>query len=115
LLVVDDDPTFRRLARRLLGAYGLGVAGEAGSVAEALAIAESVRPSGALVDVELPDGNGFELAAQLRALPWQPRVIITSAQSDGGFDRRAERAGAQAFVLKDDLPRAPLTTWFADG
>jgi DNA-binding NarL/FixJ family response regulator len=114
LLVVDDDPTFRRLARRLLGAYGLEVVGEVGTVAEALPMAESTRPTGALVDVELPDGNGFELAAQLVLLPWRPQVIITSAQADSGFSKRAEQAGAAAFVLKDDLPTAPLTAWFSD-
>jgi DNA-binding NarL/FixJ family response regulator len=114
LLVVDDDPTFRRLARRLLGAHGLEVAGEVGTVAEALPMAESVRPTGALVDVELPDGNGFELAAMLAQLPWRPQVIITSAQADSGFGKRAEQVGAAAFVLKDDLPTAPLTTWFSD-
>jgi DNA-binding NarL/FixJ family response regulator len=114
LLVVDDDPTFRRLARRLLGAYGLEVAGEAGTVAEALPIADRLRPTGALVDVELPDGNGFELAAKLALLPWRPRIIITSAQADSGFAKRAEQVGAAAFVLKDDLPTAPLITWFSD-
>jgi DNA-binding NarL/FixJ family response regulator len=114
LLVVDDDPTFRRLARRLLKVVGLDVAAEAATVAEALSTATSIQPTSALVDVELPDGNGFDLAAQLTALPWRPRVVVTSARSDDGYAARAERAGAEAFVLKADLARAPLTSWLSD-
>jgi CheY-like chemotaxis protein len=113
ILLVDDDPTFRRLARRLLASFGLEVVAEAGTVAEALAAAERVQPSAALVDVQLPDGDGFDLAAQLTAMPWRPRVVMASAQSSGGFDQQARRAGAEAFVLKADLPRAALTVWLS--
>ena len=70
VLVVDDDATFRRLARRLLAADGLVVVAEADSVAAALSMAEETKPA-ALVDVELPDGDGFELAGRLTALPWR--------------------------------------------
>jgi CheY-like chemotaxis protein len=110
---VDDDPTFRRLARLLLANLGFVVVAEAGSVADALSTARRVRPSGALVDVELPDGDGFELAGQLSAMPWSPRIVVTSVQSGGDFSTEARRVGAEAFVLKADLARAPLTTWLA--
>lgn len=113
ILVVDDDPTFRRLARLLLANLGFVVVAEAGSVADALSTARKVRPSGALVDVELPDGDGFELAGQLSAMPWSPRIVVTSVQSGGDFTTEARRVGAEAFVLKADLARAPLTTWLA--
>jgi two-component system nitrate/nitrite response regulator NarL len=66
--VVDDDPEFRELAGRLLAASGLTVVGEAGSVAAALAAAERLKPSAALVDVELPDGDGVTLARELAAV-----------------------------------------------
>jgi CheY-like chemotaxis protein len=113
VLVVDDDPTFRGLARRLLAANGLAVVAEAGSVAEALSSAMEARPDAALVDVELPDGDGFELAGRLTTLPWRPRVVVTSVQSNDRFSGEARRRGAEAFVLKADLPRAPLATLFA--
>lgn len=113
VLVIDDDPTFRRLARRLLAANGLDVVAEAGSVADGLSTAMRAKPDAALVDVELPDGDGFELAGRLTALPWRPRVVITSVQSNGSFDAEARRRGAEAFVVKADLPRAPLTKWLA--
>jgi DNA-binding NarL/FixJ family response regulator len=111
VLIVDDDATFRRLARRLLAANGLAVVAEAGSVADALSTAMQVKPAGALVDIELPDGDGFELTSRLTALPWQPRVVVTSVRANGGFTNEVRQCGAEAFVLKADLPRAPLAAW----
>ena len=82
-------------------------------MAEALSTAMEARPDAALVDVELPDGDGFELAGRLTTLPWRPRVVITSVQSNGSFSGEARRRGAETFVLKADLPRAPLAALFA--
>jgi DNA-binding NarL/FixJ family response regulator len=106
--VVDDDPEFRKLAGRLLVARGLAVVGEAGSVAAALAAANRLKPSAALVDVELPDGDGVELARELAALPWRPRVVLTSVDGDSTTIEDAQKAGAHAFVVKAELPDAPL-------
>ena len=111
VLVVDDDASFRALASRLLVDAGLLVVGEAGSVADALAIANRIKPTGALVDIGLPDGDGFELARRLTALPWQPRVVLTSVESDRGFDNLVRRIGVRAYVDKADLPSAPLAEW----
>lgn len=108
VLVVDDDPEFRKLAGRLLAASGLAVVGEAGSVAAALAAAGRLKPSAALVDVELPDGDGVTLARELAALPWHPRVVLTSVNEDSTTIEEARSAGAQAFVAKPELPNAPL-------
>lgn len=108
---MDDDPTFRRLARLVLAAQGLVVVAEAGTVAEARSTAMRVKPDGALVDVELPDGDGFTLAGELTALPWRPRVVVTSVHAANGSPSQARRNGAEAFVPKADLARAPLATW----
>jgi CheY-like chemotaxis protein len=108
VLVVDDDPEFRELAGRLLAASGLLVVGEADSVAAALVAAERFQPSGVLVDVELPDGDGVTLARELTALPWRPRVVLTSINGDITTTGEARLAGARAFVTKADLPNAPL-------
>src|SRR4051812_15691507 len=67
VLVVDDDATFRQLAIRLLAGLGYRVVGEAGSVAEALVRADELRPDAVLVDIGLPDGDGFSLTQQLRS------------------------------------------------
>jgi DNA-binding NarL/FixJ family response regulator len=108
VLVVDDDPEFRKLAERLLAASGLTVVGEADSASAGLSEAGRLRPSGVLVDVELPDGDGVALARELAALPWHPRVVLTSIDEDITTPEDARHAGAEAFVNKADLPTAPL-------
>jgi len=113
VLIVDDDPAFRALAGRLLSDCGFAVVGEADSIAAALETARRVRPSAALVDVGLPDGDGFALARELTALPWQPRVVLTSMHPNAGSSAEVRRSGALAFVHKGDLPRAPLMRWFS--
>jgi DNA-binding NarL/FixJ family response regulator len=107
LLVVDDDPVFRSLAGACSLPRGSSFVGEAESVATALAAAHELRPDAVLVDVGLPDGDGVALARELTALPWRPRVVLTSTDPKAASldDVRASSAGA--FVPKDDLPRAP--------
>jgi two-component system nitrate/nitrite response regulator NarL len=108
VLVVDDDPDFRKLAVRLVAASGLTVVGEAGSVASALSDAGRLRPSAFLVDVELPDGDGITLARELAVLPWRPRIVLTSIDGDIITAEQARNAGALAFVDKAELPNAPI-------
>jgi two-component system nitrate/nitrite response regulator NarL len=108
VLVVDDDPEFRKLAVRLLAASGLTVVGQADSVASALAAAARLEPSAVLVDIELPDGDGVTLARELAALPWHPRVVLTSINGEITTVDEVRSAGARAFVAKCDLPNAPL-------
>jgi CheY-like chemotaxis protein len=108
VLVVDDDPEFRQLARRLLVGSGLTVVAEADSVAAALVAAVQLKPSAVLVDIELPDGDGLELARELAVLPWRPRIVLTSIDPDITTTGEARLAGARAFVVKADLPDVPL-------
>jgi DNA-binding NarL/FixJ family response regulator len=108
VLVVDDDAAFRALMRRLLTAEGLAVVGEADGVATAIAAARELEPDGALVDVRLGDGDGIALAQELLALPWRPRVVLTSTHSDAATPDEVRRWGAGGFFPKDQLPNAPL-------
>jgi CheY-like chemotaxis protein len=108
VFVVDDDPEFRKLAVRLLSSRGLNVVGEAENVAAALSYASRLKPSAFLVDVELPDGDGLALARELAALPWRPRVVLTSIDGEITTANQAWNAGALAFVNKADLPNAPI-------
>jgi DNA-binding NarL/FixJ family response regulator len=108
VLVVDDDPVFRDLARRVLAAEGLDVVAEAESLETALEVAHALRPDAALVDIGLPDGDGLTLARHLSALPWRPRVVLTSTDPDAASPEDLRHSGAAAFVAKHELPNAPL-------
>jgi DNA-binding NarL/FixJ family response regulator len=115
VLIVDDDPAFRRLASRIVAGLGFDVAGEAGTLAAALAAAAELRPEAALVDVGLPDGDGVTLAAQLVALPWRPSVVLTSSDPDAVTVAAAQRAGANGFLPKSDLTDASLRRMLTGG
>jgi DNA-binding NarL/FixJ family response regulator len=108
VLIVDDDADFRELAGRLLAVIGLTVVGEADSVEAARTVAVELKPSAALVDVELPDGDGLALARELAVLPWRPSIVLTSIDGDITTAGEARLAGARAFVVKSDLPDVPL-------
>jgi DNA-binding NarL/FixJ family response regulator len=108
ILLVDDDPVFRGLARRMLGRRGLSVIGEAETVASAKEAARSLRPDMVLVDVGLPDGDGVTLAAALVALPWSPRVVLMSGDPDAATAEDVDLSGAKGFVPKGELSGAGL-------
>jgi DNA-binding NarL/FixJ family response regulator len=108
VLVVDDDPAFRRLAQRILEAFELAVAGEADTAASAMSVAGALRPDAVLVDVGLPDSDGIALARELTALPWRPRVVLTSTNAEAATASEVRSSGAEAFVPKNELPSAAL-------
>jgi CheY-like chemotaxis protein len=112
VLIVDDDPAFRRLAARMLTAGGLVIVAEAGDVASAVDAANASRPDAALVDVRLPDGSGFDLAHELSALPWKPRVVVTSSNPRAAAGVADGTGSPISFVAKEDLPSAPLAALF---
>ena len=103
ILVVDDDASVRGLVVRILRSWGHAMIGEAGSVAEALAYSDARRPDVVLVDVGLPDGDGFSLTRQLRVRPWAMRIVIFSSDADPANNATAARAGAIGFFPKDEL------------
>ena len=113
VLLVDDDQEFRGLAGRMLAGMGLAVVAEAGTCAAAAVAAAELRPHAALVDVGLPDGDGLALAQQLAALPWRPRVVITSSDPDAADGAVLRGIGATGFVAKEDLPNGLLRTLLA--
>jgi DNA-binding NarL/FixJ family response regulator len=108
VLLVDDDSTFRGLVRIMLSASGFVVVGEADTVASALVAVRELRPDSALVDVELPDGDGITLAGRLTALADGPRVVLTSTDVDAADPEDVARSGAAGFVPKADLPSVAL-------
>ena len=115
VLVVDDDSAFRHLAARVLTGWGHVVVGEAGTVAEALECAAEARPQVALVDVGLPDGDGFALAERLAALPWRVRVVLISTDADCAAARSAEQVGARGLLPKEQLSSQELRRLLENG
>ncbi|MDX6658155.1 MAG: hypothetical protein QOH62_2948 [Solirubrobacteraceae bacterium] len=115
ILVVDDDCVFRSLAALLLADVGFVVVGEAATAEEAIAAAHELKPDAVLVDVGLPDGNGVALARELVALPWGPRVVLTSADPNTTRAEDVRESGAGGFVPKDELANAPLQQLLALG
>ena len=81
MLIVDDHSSFRRLARRMLGAAGFLVVGEALDAASALAAAASLQPDVVLLDIVLPDRSGLLVAEELARVADPPRVVFISSRS----------------------------------
>jgi CheY-like chemotaxis protein len=113
VLIVDDQPHFRRHLRRLLTYAGLDVVGEAETIPEAEQVIETLQPDLAVLDVILPGVNGLAGTRRLKALLPDLRVILISAYRDqaDGFRNAAEEVGAQAFIAKDDLSLDVVQTW----
>jgi DNA-binding NarL/FixJ family response regulator len=108
VLVVDDHPSFRRFARRLLDAAGYSVVEEAADGVSALAAVRALRPDVVLLDVLLPDTTGFELAELLAADPASPVVVLTSSRSAAELGSSLARSSARGFISKRDLTVATL-------
>jgi two-component system nitrate/nitrite response regulator NarL len=104
VVLIDDDAGFRLLARRALAGTRLAVVGEADTVASGASTVRELKPDAVLLDVGLPDGDGITLAAELTALPWGPRVVLTSVDPDAASPDEVERSGASGFVPKHELP-----------
>jgi two-component system response regulator EvgA len=103
ILIVDDQAVFRSLARRLLDAAGFEVVGEAEDGASAVAEAARLRPHLVLLDVQLPDADGFEVAAELVRNAEPPAVILTSSRSESSYRRRLAASPALGFIAKGEL------------
>src|SRR2546421_12967430 len=98
VLIVDDHPSFRASARALLQAEGFEVVGEAADGAEALRAVEELHPDVVLLDVQLPDIDGFEVAKRLCELGSPPKVILTSSRDGVDYGSCAKTFGAPRFV-----------------
>jgi two-component system, NarL family, response regulator NreC len=113
VLIVDDQPTFRRQLRALLQVAGLAIVGEAGDIPEAETQVCATHPDLAIIDVMLPGINGVEGTRRLKSLAPNLRVILISAYPDrvNVFRQAARDAGAETFIAKDDLDLAMVRSW----
>jgi DNA-binding NarL/FixJ family response regulator len=103
VLIVDDHPTFRHFARQLLEADGFVVVGEAGDAASAIASTRLLLPQLVLLDVLLPDADGFAVAEVLANEPRPPLIVLTSSRDASDFARRLETTGVRGFLPKGEL------------
>jgi DNA-binding NarL/FixJ family response regulator len=108
VMVVDDHPGFRASARRLLESEGLLVVGDAKDGASALVAVRALKPQLAIVDVHLPDIDGFELAARIAELDGAPAVILISSHDRAELEPFLPGSGALGFVQKSELSREAL-------
>ena len=108
VLVVDDHPTFRATARALLEAEGFDVVGEAEDGASALAEVERLQPQIVLLDIQLPDIDGFEVLARLQRDGGSPQVVLTSSREAADFGSLVAESGARGFIAKDALSGAAI-------
>jgi DNA-binding NarL/FixJ family response regulator len=109
VLIVDDHPSFRQTARALLEAEGFEVVGEAADGASAVAEAKRLKPDLMLLDVQLPDMDGFAVAEQLCGNGWSPAVVLTSSRDLSDFGSLVATCGARGFVPKGELSGATLS------
>lgn len=100
VLIVDDHPTFRRFARRLLEEFGFAVVGEAPDGAAAIEETRRLRPEAVLLDVLLPDVSGLEVAAELAREQAPPIVVLTSSRSASDLGVALREAPARGFIPK---------------
>lgn len=110
LLIVDDHDRFRAFARALLETDGFVVVGEAPDGASAVAAARRLDPDVVLLDVALPDLDGFAVC-ELITTPGgaRPAVVLTSSRDASTFRQRLAQSRARGFVAKDDLTGPALS------
>jgi DNA-binding NarL/FixJ family response regulator len=109
VLIVDDHPSFRGTARALLESEGFDVVGEAPDGASAIEAAKSLHPDVVLLDVYLPDIDGFEVAERLTENGRPPAVVMTSSRDARDFGPLVEQSGARGFIPKAELSGATLS------
>jgi DNA-binding NarL/FixJ family response regulator len=113
VLIVDDHPSFRLQARALLEAAGYVVAGEASNGRSAIELAGSLRPEIVLLDVGLPDIDGFEVARRLAQASEPPVVVLTSSRDVASYGPLIAASPAAGFIVKDELTGPALAALVA--
>jgi DNA-binding NarL/FixJ family response regulator len=105
ILIVDDHPSFRGMARALLESEGFEVVGEASDGASAIEAAKELRPDAILLDVQLPDIDGFEVATTVLNSQngSSPAIVMTSSRDASDFGSLVEQSGARGFIPKAEL------------
>jgi DNA-binding NarL/FixJ family response regulator len=113
VLIVDDHEAFRTAARSLLDSEGFDVVGEAALGREAIAAVARLSPDVVLLDIQLPDLDGFEVARALAAHRVSPSVVLISSRDSETYGRRLDQSPVLGFLAKRDLSGAALASLLA--
>jgi DNA-binding NarL/FixJ family response regulator len=113
VLIVDDNGAFRAAARQLLERAGFAVVAEAGSGGGGVEEARAHSPDVAIVDVQLPDFDGFEVAERLSELDVPPRVILVSSLDGADFGALVAGSSALGFLPKAELSASLINALLA--
>ena len=108
LLIVDDHEEFRRSASALLEAEGFTVVGVAADGAAAIEATRRLRPQVVLLDIQLPDIDGLQLAGLLAAGPEPPQLVLISSRDAAAYGARLDAAPVSGFIAKSELTGAAL-------
>jgi DNA-binding NarL/FixJ family response regulator len=108
VLIVDDHATFRSRCRQLLQAAGLRVVGEAEDGSGAVSASRILRPDLVLLDVQLPDRNGFDVAEDLLLDSKNAKVVMISSRDAADYRTRIDTSNADGFIAKADLSAQTL-------
>jgi DNA-binding NarL/FixJ family response regulator len=108
ILIVDDHARFRRSVRALLVAEAFEVVGEAADGQAAITEVDRLHPGIVLLDVQLPDLDGFAVAAELAALPAPPMIILISSRDRGSYEPQLRDARVAGFISKSHLTGAAI-------
>ena len=108
VLIVDDHADFRSWARDLLEMQGYAVVGEAEDGGSAIAAVRALRPEVVLLDIRLPDIDGFEVTRRLSGVGSDVAVVLVSSRDAGDFGGQLAASGADGFITKAELSAAAL-------
>ncbi|MFE9644295.1 response regulator transcription factor [Streptomyces sp. NPDC006365] len=112
-VIVDDHAGFRAQASELLRAAGYEVVGSCPDGQSALDSIAALRPDVVLLDVQLPDIDGFRVLARVAALADRPAVVLISTREAADYGSRVPRSGAAGFITKADLSADTLARTLA--
>ncbi len=103
VVIVDDNDAFRARTSILLSSEGYEVIGEAADGSSGLGVLRRLRPDVALLDVQLPDTNGFAVARRLREDDGGPAVVIISTRDGADYASAVAECGARGFIPKSEI------------
>jgi DNA-binding NarL/FixJ family response regulator len=114
VLIVDDHPSFRASARAVLESGEFEVVGEAADGAGALEAVRSLRPDVILLDVQLPDMEGFDVCAELeRSNGWAPSIVLVSSRDMADYGDLIASSCAIGFLPKAEVSPEALSAFLS--